>query len=95
MTTEERAGIQTTLGEMLKNARGCIAMSERYEDDAKSYLVAAQYVLKSAGIEKTSAELRAMLARRENVFVAEDYAALALRELFGEAETEPTEAAEA
>lgn len=88
MTTEELAGIQTTLGEMLKNARGCIAMSERYDDDAKSYLVAAQYVLKSAGIEKTPAELRAMLARRENVFVADAYAALAIRELFGEKETE-------
>ena len=89
---EDKAAIRQTVEELLKHARSSVNMAEHYEDEAKSFLVSVQYVLKSLGIEKTAAELRAMLAKRKGVYTAEAYAALVAEELLPKpAAAEPAE----
>lgn len=88
MTNEEREAIKQTVAEMLKNARESVEMAEHFEGKANGYLVPAHFVLKSVGIDKTTEELRAMVSKREHVLCPSEYANLAVREIFGDEESE-------
>ena len=78
---EERKAIRQTVEEMLKHARESVGIAEHYEDESKSYLVSARFVLKSVGVETTTEKLREMLSRRAGIYVAADYARLVADEL--------------
>lgn len=87
MTDEDRNEIREAVENALELARGEIAMAEDYERRATPNLVAVRCLLREAGVERTVAELREMLGRREGLYTAADYARVATRELMdGEAE---------
>jgi len=87
MTNEDKTEIREAVENALESARGEIAMAEDYERRAKPCLVSARCLLREAGVERTVAELRAMLGRRDGLYTATDYARAVARELLdGEAE---------
>lgn len=87
-SADEMAAVRGSLDTLLKSARSDLSIGNDYIAKARATATTASVLLKASGVRKSPDEVLARIADRDGVFVAEDYAKLAVDELLPEAAKE-------